>query len=151
MLTGLAGNRNWRSRLAQHQVFLFWAQVVGEETAAVCRPEVIRDSVLWVRVADPVWGQQLQYEKNAIMEAVNRRLPGERQLTGLRFRFDPALAHELDREQQAQPQPPPSPRAIDPDREARFKEIIAGIEDSQARANLLRLWRHSEKGGRSGQ
>ncbi|WP_049824351.1 DUF721 domain-containing protein [Desulfurivibrio alkaliphilus] len=151
MIGKLAASRNWRARLAQHQIFLIWPELVGEELAAVCRPEVIREGVLWVRVVDPVWGQQLQFEKNAILEAVNRRLPGEHKITGLRCRFDPALAHELDSELQNQPRPAPVPRKIEPVREAGFKKIIAGIDDPQAKANLLRLWRRSESRDRSRQ
>ncbi len=144
MLGGLASTRDWRSRLAQHEVFLAWPEVVGEEIAAVCRPEVIRDSVLWVRVTDPVWGQQLQFEKTALLEAVNNYLQTERKVTGLRFRFDPSLARELDREQTPEFKPEPPPKTPDPAREAEFAAMIADIDDPQARANLLRLWRKSQ-------
>lgn len=148
MLGGLAASREWRDRLAQHRIFLVWPELVGEELAAVCRPEVIRDETLWVRVTDPVWGQQLQFEKNALLETINHHLQSERKVKELRFRFDPALAGELEREQEWQPEPEPPPRAVDPAREQKFARLIAGVDDPQARANLLRLWRKTEENGR---
>lgn len=145
MLDGLAATRDWRSRLAQHEVFLAWPEVVGEELAAVCRPEVIRDSVLWVRVTDQVWGQQLQFEKTALLEAVNGYLQTERKITGLRVRFDPALAHELIQAREPEPAPEPPARTPEPAREAEFTKMIAGVNDPQAQANLLRLWRKAHR------
>lgn len=149
MIGGVAASREWHARLAQHRIFLIWPELVGEELAAVCRPEVIRDAVLWVRVTDPVWGQQLQFEKNALLAVLNDYLRGERKIEGVRFRFDPSLAFELEREQERQPKPAPPSRPVDPAREAGIIHLIAGVDDPQARANLLRLWRKTEAAGRS--
>lgn len=156
LLGGLATARSWRSRLAQHAVFLFWPEVVGEEIAAVSRPEVIRDAVLWVRVADPVWTQQLQFEKNVMLTAINRRLQPEEQLAAIRFRLDPGLEREQEQlagerleAQEAAARTAGSRRDVSPDpaTEAEFVRMIGGINDAEARANLLRLWRKAQRAG----
>jgi len=94
LLGRLAGDKNWRERLAMHQIFLCWPEVVGEEIAERTAPEVIRETVLWIRVADPVWLQQLQFEKLTLLEQLNRRIDSASKLTDLRFRLDATLDRE---------------------------------------------------------
>lgn len=153
MLNGLAGHKKWRTRLAQHTLFLDWEELVGPEIAAVARPEVVRDSVLWVRVVDQVWCQQLQYEQNTLLETINHRLAPEQRIAAIRLRMDPGLDGELLAEgvgpQGLEPKPASGlmrSAPLDPAKEAEFKKMIGGLSDPEARANLLRLWRKSQGG-----
>lgn len=145
VLDQLAVSRQWRQRLALHTPFLIWEELVGEQIAAVAQPEVIREGVLWLRVADPVWRQQLVYEKTELLRVINRRLQSEEKISDLRFRLDPALEREVAAGK-AEPQPTPGrPARPDPERERHFSRLLAGLDDPEARANMLRLWRKAEK------
>ncbi|MFH7320276.1 DciA family protein [Desulfurivibrio sp. D14AmB] len=146
LLGDLAGEKRWRERLDMHAIFLSWPEMVGEELAAVVQPEVIRERVLWLRVVDPVWRQQLVFQKSSLLREINRRLRSREKIEDLRFRLDGALAQEMEARQllaqegrEADPEPPP-----DPQREAEFARMIEVIDDPQARANLLRLWRKTQ-------
>ncbi len=142
LLGNLAGDKKWRERLDMHALFLSWSAMVGDDIAAVAQPEVIRERVLWVRVVDPVWRQQLVFQKTAILEEINRRLRSTEKIADLRFRLDGSLEREAEEREvvaaATEPEPPP-----DPAREAEFSKMVSVIDDPEARANLLRLWRKS--------
>ncbi|HET97535.1 MAG TPA: DUF721 domain-containing protein [Desulfurivibrio alkaliphilus] len=146
LLGDLAGEKRWRERLDMHALFLSWPEMVGEELAAVVQPEVIRERVLWLRVVDPVWRQQLVFQKSALLREINRRLRSREKIEDLRFQLDGSLAQEMEAQKPAAregrkadlTQPP------DPEREAAFARMIGVINDPEARANLLRLWRKAQ-------
>ncbi len=52
-----------------------WADAVGAEIAAHCRPTVLRGGVLEVTVDSSVWCQQLQLRGPEILEALRAALP----------------------------------------------------------------------------
>lgn len=149
LLGDLAGDKRWRESLDMHALFLSWTEMVGEELAAVAQPEVIRERVLWLRVADPVWGQQLVFQKTALLREINSRLRSREKIADLRFRLDGSLEREAESsaaaaeaaaaQEEALPAGPP-----DPEREAEFVRMVSVINDPEARANLLRLWRKTE-------
>lgn len=149
LLDSWALDKQWLDKLAQHELFLHWPQLVGEEIASVARPEVIREGVLWLRVVDPVWRQQLVYEKTVLLQEINARLRSRQKISDLRFRLDPALEREVAAESRAGEAPPatgPSgPQLADPQREAEFRRQLAAISDPEARDNLLRLWRKAHR------
>jgi predicted nucleic acid-binding Zn ribbon protein len=65
------------SRLDEYGIWPVWNDVVGKSIAFNAQPEKIRNGTLFVRVASPVWMQQLQYMKEMIAEKLNRRLKSE--------------------------------------------------------------------------
>ncbi|TBV79278.1 MAG: DUF721 domain-containing protein [Desulfobulbaceae bacterium] len=158
LLGRLAVAKKWRWRLAQHTVFIAWPKLVGREIAAVARPEVIRDAVLWVRVVDPVWSQQLQFATTTLLDKINQGVPEEAWISAIRFRLDPSLDHEIKQEAASfgeliaessrlvdQPTGPSTGMLISSAEEGQFSRLIASVADAEARANLLRLWRKSHR------
>jgi len=87
ILKSLLAGRKWQKRIDLHQVFLFWNEAVGQDIAAHAEPEIIRGTVLWIRVTDSVWMQQLHLLKTQLLERLNSRLKEER-LSDLRFQLD---------------------------------------------------------------
>jgi len=87
ILKSLLAGRNWQKRIDLHQVFLFWNEAVGPDIAAHAEPEIIRGTVLWIRVTDSVWMQQLHLLKTQLLERLNSRLKEEK-LSDLRFQLD---------------------------------------------------------------
>ncbi len=143
LLGGLFRQRNWQGRFAMHALFSFWDVVVGEEIAIRAQPDLIRGTVLWLRVSDSIWMQQLHLSKNLLMEKVNARL-GESKITDIRFRIDPTLG-------KAKPPPVPEPPAlpVDQDRLRHAEEMFAALPDKDLQKTLRRLWLKTETSRRS--
>ncbi|KIH77928.1 Protein of unknown function [Geoalkalibacter ferrihydriticus] len=59
--------RGLSDRLHKYRAFSCWARAVGPQVAAQTQPLRIRDGILEVRVAHPVWMQQLQLLKPRIL------------------------------------------------------------------------------------
>ena len=68
LLSGVIENKKWRSKLELHRVFELWQSIVGQEIAAVAQPSLIRGHVLWVKVAESIWMQQLHLQKMLLLE-----------------------------------------------------------------------------------
>ena len=49
-----------------------WMDAVGPKIAAYTRPEAVRRNVLFIKVANSVWMQQLHFLKQDILEKINR-------------------------------------------------------------------------------
>lgn len=64
-------------RLREHEVWPIWNEIVGSTIARNAQPEKIRNGTLFVKVASPVWMQQLQYMKEMIAEKLNQSLGGD--------------------------------------------------------------------------
>lgn len=62
------------SRLVEYGVWPIWNDTVGAAIARNAQPEKIRNGTLFIKVASPVWMQQLQYMKGMITEKLNERL-----------------------------------------------------------------------------
>jgi len=64
-------------RLDEYGVWPVWSEVVGAPIARNAQPEKIRNGTLFVKVASPVWMQQLQFMKIMIVEKINQRLKAD--------------------------------------------------------------------------
>ena len=51
-----------------------WSELVGADVAAHCRPTEVRGRLLEVEVESPVWAQQLQLQRPAMLAALRREL-----------------------------------------------------------------------------
>ena len=137
LLGGLSQERKWRERLGLHAVFLFWDEAVGAEIACRAQPTLIRGTVLWVEVSDPVWLQQLHLQRGLLLGEINRRRASAAKLTDIRFQ----LNSDLDQEPApAQPKQEPLLQPLSPEEAQALEALLAPLEDEEARANLRRLW-----------
>lgn len=90
LLDEMISRKNWSKKISQHAVFDLWPEIVGEDIAQRTCPYVIRGSVLWVRVSDSVWMQQLHFQKPLILDKINKRLRSS-VISDLRFQVDSNL------------------------------------------------------------
>ena len=87
--------------LRPHMAKARWAEVVGSQVAAVTQVEAVRDGVLFVRVKNSVWANELSLLKDDMLRRLNLALGG-RILTDIHFkasglaRNKPAPAKILD-------------------------------------------------------
>jgi hypothetical protein len=135
LLSSVFEKRKWRSKLELHKVFEFWDRTVGKEIAAVAQPSLFRGHVLWVKVKDSIWMQQLHLQKILLLENINKQLDGE-ELTDIHFQFDSSLSA------------PPEPEikkskpviSLDKKQEQEFDKLISALENDELKASLKSLW-----------
>jgi predicted nucleic acid-binding Zn ribbon protein len=61
-------------RMKEADVVRRFSEIVGDNIAARAEAVSIRDGKLVVKVASPVWRQELNYSKQEIIDALNRAL-----------------------------------------------------------------------------
>ncbi len=72
ILEGHGIERNVR----EHRIVLDWKRIVGERIAARTWPDGLRSGVLWVRVANSAWLQELSFLRQTMVQRANE-LVGE--------------------------------------------------------------------------
>lgn len=58
----------------QHRITGLWPQIVGETIARISRVRHCKDGVLYVRVFDASWRQELRFRKSGIIRRMNQAL-----------------------------------------------------------------------------
>lgn len=135
VLSSLFAHQDWQRRLGMHEVFLFWDELVGKVVAAHAQPNLIRGRVLWIRVSDSIWMQQLHLQKIDFLEKINERLTGEK-IDDLRFELATAGQAEAVRpEKQKKRKKTPDKKAL-----TEFEELLGFLEDDATKDSLRRLW-----------
>lgn len=141
ILRSLLVEKKWQQRINLHQVFLFWEAAVGRDIAVHAEPEVIRGSVLWIKVSDSVWMQQLHLQKMLLLETINQRLRDDK-LSDLRFHLD---VHS------GSPVGEPKTRSRKKKKSAamprELEKMIALLDDKDTQEALRRLWRKVKEEG----
>ncbi len=134
VLSAILNKRNWKQRVHIHTVFNFWNDVVGADIAAHARPDVIRGSVLWLKVSDQVWMHQLHLQKNTLLQKINEKLAGQVTIADIRFQVDVSLNDTKTAPAEKTVSPPP------PEKVKEFEKLIDGLDDEKIKKSLLRLW-----------
>jgi predicted nucleic acid-binding Zn ribbon protein len=60
-------------KIEENLAMVYWDLVVGKEISQHTAPFKITKGVLYVRVDDPVWRNELQFFKNDIIEKLNSK------------------------------------------------------------------------------
>ena len=71
--------------LDKYQFVLEWDQIVGREIAGKTTPEYLRGSTLVVKVSDSTWAQELSFQKDVIINRMNRRFGDTSKINDIRF------------------------------------------------------------------
>jgi predicted nucleic acid-binding Zn ribbon protein len=140
-LRNLFREKNWQQQLDRHQIFLVWQDVVGKEIAAHAVPDLIRGKVLWLKVSDSIWMQQLHLEKRNLLAAINERLEKE-ELQDIRFRLETSLLQEPESMRSRHPL---AEKRADAEQSKYFEELIAPLGDTELQATMRRLWSKSRE------
>jgi len=134
LLSSVFENRKWRNKLELHRVFEFWDRTVGKEIAAVAQPSLFRGHVLWVKVKDSIWMQQLHFQKMLLLEKINKQLSNEK-LSDIHFQLDSSLSAPPEPETEK-----PKPVFLDKKQEQEFDKLISPLENDDLKASLQSLW-----------
>ena len=142
LLSAVFENKKWRSRLELHRVFEFWNSSVGRDIAAVAQPSLIRGQVLWIKVMDSVWMQQLHLQKILLLEKINQQLHGEK-ITAIHFQLNRSLPNTNETERKIS-----KPVFLDKNKEQEFDKLISSLENDELKASLKSLWVKMQTKGR---
>ena len=138
LLSEMISRKNWSKKISQHAVFHIWPEVVGNDIAERTYPYIIRGTILWVRVSDSVWMQQLHLQKPLILEKINRRLKGA-VISDLRFQVDSSL-NGLSISYSDRPEEPEVEE--DPSAGKNFDKMLHSItDDREVREAVKKCWK----------
>lgn len=129
----LLSSRGLTTQLKKYQTWSCWNDVVGPQIARHAQPLRIRDRILEVRVAQPVWMQQLQLLKPKILKQLNERL-SEELIEDIYLKRGPVTPPEEPTENQ--------PKRTTPLTEAdqsHISDILEGLDDPDLRKSLSQL------------
>lgn len=140
LIKQLLGQPGLGEQITRHQAWLIWDQLVGEQIAARARPLKLRKGVLEVQVDHPVWMQQLQMLKPAILEKINARIPNAG-ITDIYLRQTRnSQTHNSPKPQQT-PEPPPWTKVKLTDAEkAAIEEGLSAVNNSELKHEMRKLF-----------
>jgi predicted nucleic acid-binding Zn ribbon protein len=72
-LDGLLNQFSWETELAQAELFVNWAEIVGELNAANSAPETLDKNALLVRCKSTAWATQLRLMSPDILKRINEK------------------------------------------------------------------------------
>ena len=134
LLTDVVADKKWRAKIELHRVFELWHSIVGPEIAAVAQPSLIRGHVLWVKVAESIWMQQLHLQKMLLLEKINKQLHGEK-ISDIHFQLNSSLSLSPESVTERS-----KPLLLDKKEEQEFDKLISSLENEDLRASLKSLW-----------
>jgi len=74
-LDALISDFKWTNELGEAELFVSWAKIVGDDTAAKSTPENLVDGVLTVRCSSTAWATQLKLMQQTILQKLRADFP----------------------------------------------------------------------------
>lgn len=62
------------NKLRENQVIANWAEIIGPVLAAVTAPIRVKDGILYLKVKNDVWRNELHFQKDQILKAIEKHL-----------------------------------------------------------------------------
>lgn len=73
-LKGLLRTLGIENRVREYQVIVRWPDLVGNEIAKVTEAEKVADQILFIKVKNPVWRNELFFLKTQILDKINNEI-----------------------------------------------------------------------------
>ncbi len=70
--------------IAQNKALNIWDEIVGDKVAKNTEPERVEHGVIIVKVSSPTWRQELHFQKNEIIQKINKTI-GKKVIRDIRF------------------------------------------------------------------
>ncbi len=135
ILTGQVGKVAWEL----HLLNLEWESIVGKRAYHNCKPGKISNETLWIAVKSSVWMQELSYQKEPIIEKINKTLQNM-EIKDLRW-VQWQSTHEPPQATTYSPANMP----VDPDKAEKFARMSKVVSDKNCRQALFELWESFQK------
>lgn len=146
LIEGILGSLGISNKIEQHRIWSVWQQAVGEQISQHAIPSRIRNNVLEIKVAHPVWMQQLQLLKPRLLKQINEHL-GDTPITDLYLRRGQIVKEPVVIVEPSIPLP-----ELDDDEIDSVHKLTAHIKDDEVRIaldDLLQKQRRLDKRERS--
>jgi len=75
----------------RYQFVARWSEIVGEEIAKRTKPDCLRGNTLVIRVCNSAWAQELSFQKDLILNRLQRYNDYGRKVTNITFFVDTQL------------------------------------------------------------
>jgi predicted nucleic acid-binding Zn ribbon protein len=75
LINELVKARQWQSGLNEGEIFIRWAEIVGEEIANRALPIEIRNGVLQIKCSTTSWATQLNLVKSDLLQSIKEIAP----------------------------------------------------------------------------
>ena len=72
-------------RITRYKFVASWAEIMGPAISQRTQPEYIKDKVLYVKVSDSAWAQELSFQKASIIKRLERFLEKDTAVKDIRF------------------------------------------------------------------
>lgn len=124
-------------------IWELWDGVVGKKIAKHARPSSIKKGVLWVKVTDSIWLQELEFMTQVIKERMNSKLQRQA-IKKIRFRVGtPQDRIQIDKKRPRQE----DDQDLTLEKRREMEEILARIEDKELRSSLRKIMMAAAKKG----
>jgi predicted nucleic acid-binding Zn ribbon protein len=80
LIDQLVTQREWKSGLAEGEIFVRWREVVGEEIASKSEPIEVKNEKLLIQCVSTAWATQLNLVKLQLLESIQKIAPGIKEL-----------------------------------------------------------------------
>lgn len=70
--------------VAQNKALNIWNETVGDKVAKNTEPDRVEHGVMIVKVSSPTWRQELYFQKNEIIDKINKTI-GKSVIRDIRF------------------------------------------------------------------
>ncbi len=77
LLNNYIKNKDLAKKINHHKLFSYWASIVGNDIALHAKPKMLRNKVLYVSAANPVWATELGMMSQEIIKKINDFLADE--------------------------------------------------------------------------
>lgn len=74
IINKLIKNLNIEDQILENQAIFYWSTVVGLHVAKNTKPERVKDGILFVKVKNDVWRNELLFYKKDFIEKLNKKL-----------------------------------------------------------------------------
>ncbi len=146
-VSGFLQSQEIAQMLRPHLAKVHWVGVVGPQVAGVTQVESVRDGVLFVRVKNSVWANELTLLKEDMLRRLNSKLGG-RVLTDIHFKAS-GLARDKKKPPAAAPATPTAQELarITLPREAslRIETALAAITEDSLRGRIRAVMLHAAR------
>jgi predicted nucleic acid-binding Zn ribbon protein len=121
-----------KDKLEGYRIWSLWSDLVGEQIARRTQPDRLRNRILFIRVSNSTWMQQLQTMKPMLLERIRKAIKSGA-VNDIRFSLgevDPPV-HGSEHVQ------PEEPKEIELSSE--LEEHLEGIKDAELKALMRRI------------
>ena len=75
LINDLVAQRDWQGGLAEGEVLIKWAEIVGSEIASKAEPVEIKNQKLFIKCVSTAWATQLNLVKRELLQSIQKIAP----------------------------------------------------------------------------